>query len=441
MITLKETEITFSKVSIVDDAGRVFFYNDRVFRAIYSAEAAKCFIEILSAPWITELFENGLVRTWVCKDIEISGVPLILEHQKFPFFLEPSEYTSTMFWHAAKKVVNINKTLSQFGYGLKDAHPWNIMWFKGMPYQIDFGSIIKADAVSMHWFTEFQKYFAIPVWLSNTKRWNRLSREYRRENTIGFGLELFNAGLFKYIATRSLSKMKKYLHKPDKFFGELQEWLDMHKPLGAAKEYWASYNQTHDTESPLAPKTAKHQFVYDVLKKERPKSVLDCAANKGFYSEMAARLGASVSSFDHEEHCVDTCFNLARDKGLDITPAIMDFRFPTHSYGFALCGQSAFERFQSEIVLALGLVHHMCIDQCFPVKLFCETILSYATNGIVFEYVDPSDKHVATWGKRIPQDYSLEQFIKIISCKFPRAEGKQPFYEDGVCRTFLYFKK
>lgn len=441
MPLLKEEDIEFAKVSIIDDAGRVFFYNDRVFRAVYSQEKAKAFAEILASPWINDLFDKGLVPTWICRDIVIQGVPLILEHKRFPFFLQPSEYTSSMFWQAAKKIINIHRELILHGYGLKDAHPWNVMWYKGIPYFIDFGSIIKTDKVPEHWLWEFQKYFGIPVWLSSTKRWSRLSREYRRENTIGFGLEFFSSGLFKYFATRSLGRLQKYINDPARFFDALEKWFERHKPLDAKKEYWASYNQTHDSENPLEPRTAKQQFVYDVLAMERPKSVLDCAANKGFYSEMAARLGASVSSFDYEEHCVDACFKLARDNSLDITPANVDFKFPTPGYGYALCGPTAFERFQSDIVLVLGLVHHLCIGQNFPVQLFCETVLKYAKNGVVFEYVDPTDKHVMVWKKIIPKDYCLDQFLKNFSHKFPRVEKKQTFSEDGVCRAFLYLKK
>lgn len=440
MLILKEDEIEFSKVSIIDDAGKVFFYNDRVFRAVYSQEIAKQFTDILSSPWINDLFDKGLVPTWICRDIAITGVPLILEHKRFPFFLQPSEYTSNMFWHAAKKIINIHRELILHGYGLKDAHPWNVMWYKGIPYFIDFGSIIKTDMVSIHWLGEFQKYFGIPIWLSSTKRWSRLSREYRRENTIGFGLEFFNSGFLKYMATRSLGKLQKYSHKPIKFFNALEKWIELHKPRDAEKEYWASYDQTHETENPLKPRTAKQKFVHDVLAMERPKTVLDCAANKGFYSEMAARLGASVSSFDYEEHCVDACFKLAKDKNLDITPANVDFKFPTPGYGYALCGPTAFERFQSDIVLALGLVHHLCIGQSFPVKLFCESIMRYAKNAIVFEYVDPADKHVVTWKKPIAKDYSFDQFLKNFSSKFPIVEKKLFFQEDGVCRTFVYLK-
>ena len=438
--TLKAEDMRFASTSIVDECGKVFFYDGRVFRAVFSPADAKHFTDILSTNWINELFEEGLVRTWICRDFKIPGVSLILEHQRFSYFLHPSEYTSSMFWDAAKKIVRINNKLSQHGYGLKDGHSWNIMYFKGQPYYIDFGSIVKADVVPVHWHEEYRKYYGIPVWLGSSKRWNRLSREYRRENTVGFGLAFFDSNPFKYIATRSLNNIQKYCRNKQEFFCELDKWLEEYKPLSATKEYWSSYDQTHETEDPLSPRTVKQKFVYEILSQEKPNSVLDCAANKGFYSEMAAKLGASVASFDYEEHCVDACIALARNKKLDITPAVMDFRLPTPGYGFGLSGPTAIERFQSEIILALGLTHHLCIAQGMPVELFCDIISKYAKKGIVLEYVDPSDKHVRVWKKPIPRDYSLEQFIKFLSGSFPNIKKRQIFSEDGVCRHFLYFE-
>ena len=53
----------------------------------------------------------------------------------------------------------------------------------------------------------------------------------------------------------------------------------------------------------------------------------------------------------------------------------MDFNKPTASFDVGLSWGDAFQRFKSDIVLALGLIHHICITQNVPVYLFCETKL------------------------------------------------------------------
>lgn len=438
LIFLEEKNLVFSKVSIVDEMGRVFFYNDRVLRAIYSKDAAECHREILNKKWIAEIFNAGLIKTWICQDLQIKGVPLILEHQKIPYETHPSEHTSQMHWLAAKTMVKVNLELCKYGYILKDSHPWNLMFHRGYPYFIDFGSIIKTQEISNGWLPEFRKYFGVPIWLASTM-WRRFALEYRRQHTVGFGLELFDVYLLKTLLLRSLARLNRYADRPTIFFSKLDKWLDNHKPVNSNREYWAAYPQSHNSEDPLIPKTVKQKFVYNILMQERPEKVLDCAANKGYYSEMAARLGSSVVAFDYEEFCVDTILNNAQSKNLDITPVKMDFTLPTPNFGLALIGSSAIERFQSDIVLALGIVHHLCITQSLPVKIFCDICLKYAKRGVIFEYVDPSDKHVMEWNASIPNDYSLEGFIKYFSVKFPKIEQSERITDDGICRTFVYF--
>lgn len=441
MLRIRIDDMKNASTSLFDPAGRVFFLEDRVLRAVFDRDAAKLLTGVLSSAFIEELFENGLVRTWLCDDIQIDSVPLILEHQRFPYEIHPAEQTDRMFWLAAKRVVGIYKILSKYGYGLKDGHPWNIMFHKGEPFFIDFGSIIKSNQVCEGWFTEFIRYFGVPVWLASTEKWRKYSREYRRQHTVGFGLSVFDNKQINSLALITLKRISRFSKKPEVFFEKLDHWLDDHMPLSSSKEYWAGYDQSHDSSDTLSPKTIKQKFVHDVLSEANPRKVLDCAANKGFYSEMAARLGASVAAFDYEELCVDTSLFLAKDKDLDIMPALMDFKLPTPPYGIGLCGGSSYDRFQADIVLALGLVHHLCISQFLPVRAFCEIISSYAKDGVILEYVDPADKHVAAWNKPIPLDYSLEGFQKNFSRKFPNVKKIQEMNEDGVCRIFLYMSK
>jgi hypothetical protein len=196
--------------------------------------------------------------------------------------------------------------------------------------------------------------------------------------------------------------------------------------------------QDADSSDPLEPSTPKQRFVFDILSSTRPDKVLDCATNKGYYAEMAARLGASVAAFDYEEFCVDECLSAAQEKQLDITPALMDFRRPTPSSGAALSYGSAYERFRSNLVLALGLCHHICIKQSLPVQMFCDICMQYATDGIVLEYVDPTDMHVAAWKRPTPLDYSLEGFRRYFAKRFPRHKSVD-IVGDGLARTMIHF--
>lgn len=432
------SEVVFSKASMVDNFGKIFFYEGRIFRAIYTDESAALGKYILNEPWIDDAFKAGLVKTWIPTDISMQGTKLILEHQYIPFAMHPAECTPYMHWLMAKTTVQLNKILCQHGLLLKDSHPWNLMFNHGCPQFIDFGSIIQSDNVGSGWLDEFRRYFAVPIWLAFRGK-KILANEYRRQHLTGFGLLFFDASILKNTIFRSLMRNGKYSGTPVRFFDGLDIWLERHAPTVATTDYWATYKQSGDLSDPLTPMTPKHQFVYDILTLERPEKVLDCASNKGFYSELAAGLGASVAAFDYEEFCVDRCLERAQSKHLDITPVLMDFRHPSPPSGLGLLVDGSYQRFHSDIVLALGLGHHLCITQGLPVQVFCEICMNYASRGVIFEYVDPTDKHVASWNKPAPSDYSLESFTHKFSAKFPNHRYSKKLTTDGINRTIAYF--
>lgn len=397
-------------------------------------------MEILSNPWAGELFEMGLIRTKMSDDIMLEGSHLTLEHEMIPYELHPAECTSYMHWLSATTLLNLCCALSQRGYIISDAHPWNIMFQKGHPKFIDFGSIKKSKIITDGWLEEFRKYYGVPIWLAACK-FNVLALEYRREHSKGVGIKLFGSNLAKKLIPRGLAPPRKAFRTPEYFFQHISEWLEKNKPQTRARGKWGVYQQCGDSLDPLVPELPKPKFVYEILSKERPNKVLDFAANKGYYSKMAAMLGAAVIACDYEEYCVNECLHVAQANGLNITPALMDFKAPTPNYGVGLRGPDSFERMRSDIVLALGLVHHICISQKIPMEIFCDICMSYAEKGILLEYVDPTDIHVKSWGISTPKNYSLNDISRIIGTKFPKNQKGKPITNSGLNRTMLYFSK
>ncbi len=440
MSLVEEKDLWFPKPATVDESGEVFFFKDRVLRGIRQKETADLYVRLLGEDWFVRLFDEGLVRTWVCDDLKIEGIPFILEHIRIPFQTHPGEWTSKMHWLAAKTMIRLNIALSQHGYVLKDSHSFNLMFHKGRPVFVDLGSIAKADRgfEVKHWLWQFKKSFALPIWLAST-RWRDLALDYRRQQRLGF--RLFERAKLDHLLLRRVERCSKYSDRLPIFFSKIEEWLDQHTPLEPDRGDWGRYQELHIKREHAQGRSPKQSFVYAVLSREKPKTVLDCAANLGLLSETAATLGADVVAFDQEEYCVNECLKLAQTRELSITPAIMDFKFPTPNYGAGLMGRNAFERFQADIVLALGLIHHVCLYQGLPVKLFCNICMNYAKRGVIVQYVDPKDKHLAAWARPIPHDYSLNAIRGYFGEKFCYAEPSETYEKNGCCRTLVYFHK
>jgi len=436
-LEIKQSEICFASGSVVDNVGKVFFYDSRVYRAIYCESIAHEYRKLLAEDWFMDVFRAGLVDTEV-SDVHLENAFLTLKHKKLSFFTHPVESTAQQHWEAAFTLVRINKELVKHGYVTKDSHPWNFMMDRGEPKFVDFGSIVPVDTIPNHWLNEFRRYFAVPLWLAS-RGWLDFALEYRRQHVFGFGIKLFDSGLLKKAIFHSLMKIDAFREDPEKFFSKLELWLCSHRPKKINTGNWSNYAQYTVSTSPLNPILPKQRFVYSVLDKERPVSVLDCAANKGYYSEMAARLGASVVSFDYEENCVNECNELAKNNRLDITSVLMDFRYPTPPFAMGLIFGSSYQRLKSDIVIAIGLVHHICIMQELPVSVFCNICMEYAISGLIFEYVDPDDCHVKSWNRPTPPDYSLEEFIKLFSAKFIYIYSSQWIEDENTKRKIIYF--
>lgn len=422
---------------LYDESGRICIKGDKIYRIIEDKTHIKNYKELLSSQNIEKVFSAGLVYTKIFEENNKEGM-MVLEHQKIPFILHPCEYSNKMFWQAACMFIQVNLELWKEGFLTHDAHGWNITFDGNKPIFYDFGSIIKRESISEPWFEEFYSCFVVPVWLASysTKTY-KYSKEYRREHTSGFGINLFKSKKIKKIIFRKFGRISQFKNNPAKFFNEILKWLQNHPPISALAEYWSDYYELNEMDF-TNPSTIKQKFVKEILIKEKPKKVLDLASNKGYYAAMASHLGASVIAFDYEEEIVDHLI-LNGSSESNITAAHMDFNKPTAGLGSGLFWEDSFKRFNSDIVLALGLIHHICITQNVPVFLFCKTCMGYAGKGIIIEYVDPNDIHVAGWNKTTPKDYSIEKIKSFIRPKFSRVQTSEIWLSNGLNRTFLYF--
>lgn len=433
MQVLNDPLIVFEKQCVIDQA-KVFYMEDKVYRAVYNPTQAKLYERLFNEIDFEPLFEAGLVRTKINKELTIPNCHLILEHEKIDFFIDPSEMTNSMFWDAAKSYIQLNKLLAEYNLILKDSHPWNITFHKGKPVFFDFSSISFSKVVTSSWFTEFYTYFGVPIALAHSK-WSNLANEYRKQHLSGFGLKLSEHPLIKKYLFRSFIKLSKLQNEPVMFFTKLNDWISKYPPV-TSKGKWDNYDQKHESDFDK-PSTVKQKFVYNILEKEKPTKVADLATNKGYFAFMAENLGAKVIGFDYEEFSVDAARNLITDQNISFCQ--MNFMTPTARRGWGLVIPDAFQRFHSDISLALGLIHHVCLVQRFPVQLFCDSCARYADNGVILEFVYPEDLHVKTWNVDIPHDYNKKSICNYFSKYFDSHSESDLVTEGGIMRQFLFF--
>lgn len=139
---LEADKLEKSKLSIVDDIGTVYIGDKYIYRAINTTYIPHV-KELLESGLIQELTLNGLFPKTEISNQHIDGYELVLQHEKISRVIYPFEWSPEMLRKAALCVLDVNECANKYGYELKDAHPFNVIFKYNKPLYIDFGSIVK----------------------------------------------------------------------------------------------------------------------------------------------------------------------------------------------------------------------------------------------------------------------------------------------------------
>lgn len=213
---------------------------------------------------------------------------------------------------------------------------------------------------------------------------------------------------------------------------ESQKQTDMNKPLRrrllkgllkqtesirfpSSKDNWTSYYE--ELQGALPDK--KETVVRRILQQFSPQTVLDMGCNAGRYSIIAAQENANVLAMDGSESCIEALFQKASADNLSITPVIGDILNPTPAFGFmAKQFPSMIDRFQSDVVLCLAVMHHLHINGRQPFDRIAALLNALATKAVIFEYVDPDDDNIRLLDHGRTIDYSLESVSRELAKYF-----------------------
>ncbi|MBY0353288.1 class I SAM-dependent methyltransferase [Candidatus Babeliales bacterium] len=147
----------------------------------------------------------------------------------------------------------------------------------------------------------------------------------------------------------------------------------------------------------------KQRNVYKILQETRPQTVLDLGSNAGWFSELAEHLGAKVIATDIDESCLDYLYNKSKDHRLNITQAMLPFE---------QCNNPEVrERFASDTVLCLALVHHLVFVAGMRLEEIFEILAKLTKKTLILEYVDLEDKSLK-WGLENPEFFKDANMYK-----------------------------
>lgn len=398
----------------IDQHGLLLDHGGRLYRA-FRGEHAALIRRVLDDPHREDLFDAGLVRFREA-DLEVESFDLVVEAERVERVTFPTEWPTEMLRAAAVAIARLAECLARHGMGLKDSHPWNVLFAATQPVFVDLGSLVGDPTPTRAWRREFRRHLLLPL-LFHHRGWHRAADALMREHPVGLLTSAMDSRVGRLLVARHGERLARATQSPEEYYRRLAELCESLDAAGTPMT-WSSYDQPPVAVGDVAEYSGKQRAVAEFLQRVAPGTLLDLACNQGWYSRLAVDAGYSTISTDIDDMAVGILYRRAVVEDLDILPLRLDIVWPRGSYGLGLAHSEPYGRIRSEVVMALAVIHHLVRNHELPFATFARLIDKVAVRAAIIEFIPPDDAHVATWG--VPDWYNEARFVEAMSAYFPR---------------------
>jgi SAM-dependent methyltransferase len=349
--------------------------------------------------------------------------------QFIPFITYPYEWIFEQLQDAALLTLKVMKTAMDHNMILKDATPYNIQFVGAQAVFIDTLSFENYDQLQP-WiaYRQFCETFYFPLLVEQYtgleihKVFAAYPEGIDASTTASLlpGKARFNIGnwLHVYLSAsfsgkERQSKIEFNRRKLERIMQDLHQRITSLKPRTKSKSHWKNYY----AESILNNKYLSHkqEVISGLLRKIDPHSAIDLGCNEGIFSKMLAKSVSMVVAVDSDAPSVSNLYSEAKKDRLNIIPLCVDLANPPGDAGFYNSERKSFtNRISFDLVLALALVHHLCIGKNLPLEKVAD-FLSLTRRWLIIEYVPPGDEKVLELARNKPallDDYTEDTFLR-----------------------------
>ncbi len=265
------------------------------------------------------------------------------------------EWCAEMWKAGALHLLQLLKELAGFQLTIDALQPHYLIFDGPRPVYINAVSFTHLTTDSFSRAIEsLSAFFLHPVVLSSSGK-SHLARKLLRGVTDGIkSSDFVEVEEFAEVIAASVKTLS-----PVECLRKLESEIER-MPIVNTDSEWSNY---YGGDASLAPEktwSSKQQQVYRVLNEHAPRSVLDLACNVGWFSRFAATTGADVVAADFDETCVNRLYKRVQSMNERVLPVLMDINDPSPGFGVDNSWlRPASERFQSDLVLALAVSHHL----------------------------------------------------------------------------------
>jgi len=427
------------QISFRDPIGKVYESNNRIYRAI-NKNKKKFFEKLLSEDWYKTLVNEEKIQiSYWLKDINNDLNYFNIEHKKFDFPIFPHEMCSEQLYESALLTLEIAIVAFKHKIILTDASAWNVLFDKSKPIFCDITSFEEWKGEKL-WFAygQFCRHYVIPLILAKYLKTNTANlfltnrdgiNPEDAQHLLGFktiksfcALEVITLPtIFKNKKFIDINLSKKELN--EKIFlntlYRLKKYILNLKPI-INKSIWTEYENSRKHYS-LNDLTIKYNFLNEAFKMIKG-SVLDLGCNQGEYSYLAEKNGLKVIASDFDQNCLN---KLQSNINLEnITVCYLDICQPTPAIGWNNKEHRSFLKRSNNkfnLVLCLGLLHHLIVAERIPLNFIFETISTITNEYALIEYIDKDDekfKEISYFNRDLYSDFTVKVFEKNVLKKF-----------------------
>ena len=440
-----------------DPSGFVFA-SDGIFYRQVNAVYANDYDLLTNGPLYNELIE----KKWLIEHDEVNGVDdprvyKILKPRQLGFINYPYEWSFSQYRDAALLTLHIQQLAMSRGMSLKDATPFNVVFEGSRPIFIDTLSFEKYDPTKP-WvaYRQFCESFLAPLLLSAYQHpdLSRLMSIYPDGIPINICASLLPlSSRFKSLSTLHIhlqagikGPANQSTGKPPAFSADKLKRIINHLTNGITN---LKLSQKISTWSDYYSKTIlqdnylqeKEFLVSGLIDSIDFSSAVDLGANTGQFALLIEKKGKSVIAIDIDPLCIERLYLYTKENKNRVTALIADLMNPPPAIGWNNKERrSLLQRITADLVLALALVHHLCIAKNLPFEHLAQTI-SKIGKYLIIEFVPKEDEKVRqllSHREDIFMDYDIMNFKSAFEVYFDIIESKQV---GNSGRTIFLMKK
>ena len=404
---LRAADVEFHPHSFADPDGRVFRWDGGLYRGLRGAQA-EVFGSLLAAGVLAELSGRGILVGTEPTSLTLEGYDLVLRHEEIPFPSYPTEWCTAMFAAAARAYLDLLDQLQEQGLGLKDVHPWNLVFDATRPRFVDLTSIARAEDCSPSALEEkYRRYYLLPLQLMTSGH-----AVVARNLLLEFdGVRRSDADALLRTSGGKLRRVAERARRPPQDLAELAARLRGHlEPLLAEAERAPAEDQAvGELEEAAAA----------VLRRLRPASasLFDPAPALPGY---CLGDGRSLVVLDSDEARSAASYAGAFAKQLPILSLVVDFRRPTPSIGYSgHFSIAAHKRLASPFVVALDLAQRFAAQPFLTFEHLSEGVSLFTHRWALVGFGPPQ---LADPARRPPPWYGAGELRRALARRFATVE-------------------